>query len=486
MHTGVYLQKNSKGLIPAELWELVLKNNTSGLGVVAATMDKTAVQIQSGVGKPQLVELETFQKEYLDRAVLFYLYEATDDFKVEDIQPYIILNDNKENPLLAVLLNGAFERHVENNGHTPEFNAAFEYLQDRMEGLYAIARGDLAKMLDLMRAKNFRKEVLNVIGEGNSITMMAANGEIVSYGPVEEVVKYPWGWSTNYYGFGEKKIEAAPPKEEAKPTGMAKLFGKKEKVNNPPTQTLQTVAVVPDALAQVDKGPGVQDAATAIHNQAVVADANKEIWVIPTKKIQWSNNKKSQWYHRIQPSIARDAWKATPPVKTNLGELTVLKMTDYDIVDAPKGLDKLQEYRAMESQKQKEEKPKDTETHNVPQPTPATPENQVAKSNASLVSVIPRVPSDEQKKIVAIIQGSKGTIDPEAFKTMERNHPTILDISGLKHWDQLHKLDYNDIYEIAANRAAAAVMIMNLIGQHIRLSEKEKAVTEAAQRKIAM
>lgn len=481
MHTGVYLQKSAKGLIPTALWELILKHNTSGMGVVSATSDNKSVQVQSGVGKPEIAELEAFQKEYLDRAVLFYLYEATEGFKTEDIQPFTILTDDKENPLLAVLLDGAFERHVEDNGHTPEYNAAFEYLHDRMTDLYAIAHGDLGKVMDLMRVPRFIKELTAVIGEGNSVTMLAATGEIMSFGPVKDIRKEPWGWSTNYYGFGEKKIEAPPAKVEEKKTGMAALFGKDKKVNNPPAQTLQAVAVTPKVE---DKGPGLQETNAKLSTSTATGadELNKEIWVIPDETIQ-SNNKKGNWYHNLSPSLDRDAWKvpngAAPlAVKTTKAELIRLKISRYKIVPAPTTTS-TQEYRGFASQK-------DTESHNVPQPTAAKPVDAVTKTTESLVSVIPRAPSDEAMRVTNIVQNSKGVIDPEQFKAMERKYPTILDIAGLKHWDQLHKLDFDDIYKIAENRTAVSVMVMNLIGQHIRMSEKEKAVLEKAQQKIAM
>lgn len=463
MHTGTYGVKNTKGLIPQELLELILKNNTSGMGVASARIDGF---VQSGVGKPVLEELTAFQEQYKDHTILFHFFESVEDMKAEDIQPFIILKDDADKPLLAAFLEGPFDRHKDDGGHTPEYNAAFEYLKDRVEGLYAIARGDMAKFMELMKAAKFKKEVVNVVGEGNSITLLSSSGELVSYGEAEKLEKQPWGWFTNTYGYGKA---AEQVKVAEKPKGMAALFaGKKpveQKVNNPPAQTLQAVAAKPEE--KTDKGPGLQEAATVLHNQTAATNMSEKIWVIPTRKVQWSNNKKSAFYHAVQPSMARDAWKNTPPVETTRADLEKLKIKDYDIVDAPK-------------------KEKDVATHNTPPVTAATPTDKVAKSEPSLVSVIPRAPADECKRVVAIVQGSKGTIDPEQFKEMERKNPTILDIAGLKHWDQLHKLDFNDIYEIAANRSASAIMIMNLIGQHMRLSEKEKSVQEAAQKKIAM
>lgn len=480
MHTGVYLQKSSKGLVPLELWELILKNNTSGMGVASAKIGGFA---QKGSGAPTVDVLDAFQKEHLDDAILFYLYEATEDFNAEDIQPFVTLKDDKDNPLLAVFLDGPFDRHKEDDGHTSEYHAAFDYLQDRVMALYAISRGDVAKMLDLMRAKNFGKEVEAVLGEGNSVTMLANNGEIVSYGPVKDVVKYDWGWSTNYYGFGAA-AKAEAPKAEA-PKGMAALFAKKisdskaePKVNNPPAQTLQTVAVE----TKINKGPGLQETAAVLNNGG---DIDKEIFVIPDETTHWSHNKLQKFYHKLQPAMARDDWKKRPPVKTSQAELIRLKLKpeEFPVKIIPaSGLDKLQEYRAFESQEQK----KKTEPAHVPQPTPAKPVDQVAKTNASVVSVIPRAPAEEAVRVVAIVQNAKGTISPEEFKGMERKFPTILDIAGLKEWDQLHKLDFDDIVKIVENKTAAAVMIMNLIGRDIRNTERLNSVADKAKERIAL
>lgn len=133
-----------------------------------------------------------------------------DKFDKAEVQPWIILKDSKEKPILVVACEGDFSDYVNpGEGHSEFYNLVHEHLGPKLESLYKFGGNDPKKLNEFLRSSTFHDELDLLFNERGVFEFMPAEGEPFAYGDNKIGGEFGWGRASNIYGYTEAVQEAA-------------------------------------------------------------------------------------------------------------------------------------------------------------------------------------------------------------------------------------------------------------------------------------
>jgi hypothetical protein len=255
MQTGTIVRRNAKTFIPNAFLEKVLEANPNGWGaaIVSDTDGEKSLLINHGTDLTVEFIQETMQT-FEKNDITFYFANSEDALSEESTSPYILVEMDGV-PKIIAFIEGNFPGHAKTDSALPpEYHMVHEVLKDKFQGLYDMVDGDLTKLMETVKKPFFRKEMLlNSVSRGN-ITIVAANGESVSFVQGDTQAEFPWGWTSNTHGYvAEGKKE--PPKEPPK-KAMFEKIGKstvREKATPSSPAAAEAAASAPKAETAVIK-----------------------------------------------------------------------------------------------------------------------------------------------------------------------------------------------------------------------------------------
>lgn len=302
---GILVFKHKGKAIPEAYIKAILDTEPSCSGSLLSVsiqgqpdLWRTAV-----TGTPTMEEMQEFNKELGEYPGFMWFGDYQEGFNEEDLQPFVLLDDGKDNPLLGAFLVGDYPGHVRTgSSHPAEFHAALEVIRPKVLKIYNLVGQDFKKLTDELSDPVFARDMtLYNTGKGG-IVLMASSGQIFSYltGAKDS---FDWGWTTNNLGYVEgmrveggtdtvKEVLQDKKSRFSLPAAMKKIIGPVEPIRQP------------DKVIEGKKveAPPTEGAKTVIVQQSFSA---KDLWVKAPDSCN-SNNKRRDFYGKQAGYMPKD------------------------------------------------------------------------------------------------------------------------------------------------------------------------------------
>lgn len=417
--SGVIVLKEKGQLVPEQYWQKVLDVNKSCSGFALAT---NGVIELGKLGKvdslKELQELHEAGKEYQ----IVNFFGGGNPVSAEDLQPFVILQkDNK--PVLVVFLEGDFNAYGKtDSAHTNEYHLVNNILMPKAKQLFRLCGEDIGKFMGEIADPVTQNELISAVVPRGTVTLIAGNGMIFSFEKNEDKGKFPWGWTSNTYGYAENTY---PAKEEgatqAPSSAMSalkdKLLGKK-------------VVAKPEPASIIPSKDTAQ--ATVLHSEEVARLGS------PPKEVQGKGAIKKWYRNNAMNGVLPQNWAERPEVPLKRGVVKSFK----DIVPV---------VASTEPIKQDNIKPKDTAAKHIPAPDPKPQ--------------VPIIPAAHKKDIVdrflkTVDTNSQEIIDPKVIQALEDKLPTFCEQVGLKGLEETFRWSFKSLRELAEISPDAVVTLL--------------------------
>lgn len=206
--------------IPSALLQKLLSENRSAVSFTVR--DGTDLDVEKFA---EVDSIEAELKEWTGilektktkhRQICFFAFP--EKFNAFEIQPWIILKDSKDKPLLLLSCEGDFHKFTK-EGQSEFFTLVNDTLGPKIESLYKLLGNDPKKLMDYLRSTDFAADLDLMYGERGVFEFFPEEGEPFAHGKNEIGGEFAWGRASNIYGYTEAVQEAAtaePAPEERK------------------------------------------------------------------------------------------------------------------------------------------------------------------------------------------------------------------------------------------------------------------------------
>ena len=450
MPKGVIILRRRNKELPEPYLDRVLEHNKSAVG--AAFADRGELLLSSvantTVDKIKKTALET-DKAFRDYPLLFSFFNHTSALLDEDKQPHVLLRNDKNDPIVAAFLEGDFSNMEQaDSSHSDEYEAVQELIIPKFEKMFKEAGGKVDQFMGMLQDKLVKREMQTLFNKG-SITIIACTGEIVTFAKGSDNKEFPWGWTTNSYGY-ERPTAEELKKPEPKSAAQSKLDKIKAALADVEDED-EDEDTEEDEAAQGAVAADVAAKSEAAPKTSKISDSDYEIVMLAPPASETSNNRIKKWYRKHYGSTPNN-WSDKPAVPVRRlrakGEapkppVEVAGKTDTRIpVEATK--------------------PKDTSVQHIPSAAAD------AKSEQVTDEVLPVIPPREKKWVndtflaEAIDDKSQEIVDPKEYQAFEEKYPTFAQAFNL---DNLHKtfgISFENLLRLVKEApVAAAVLLFN-------------------------
>ena len=248
---------------PDAYFELALKHNKGNFGVAFAEKgDFVCIGDSDSIG---LQNIRTINKEHKDKQTVYFFDDVVRKLKI-DAQPFILIRDAKDRPLLVCFITNCEAYKKPESTHSGEFFCFDDHIRPSVQKAFKLVK-TLEATMDYLNGDDFQTEIDAIMSraEGASIMFVSALGiEEEGQTPLrfnynESADDFSWGTTTDAYGFKEAKVEEPeePVKEdegeEGERTGLGDILGdtgdtkETKPADTPKTQVLNGITV-PDPL----------------------------------------------------------------------------------------------------------------------------------------------------------------------------------------------------------------------------------------------
>ena len=232
--SGTIVRRSANTFIPDAYLELVTAANPNGYS--AAFVEDGNVKFVKDTAGATVDDIKETMQAYPDKDITFYFCQSDAALNQDDLPPYVLLQENKNTPLILGFIDGNFPNFAKSeSSHPPEFFFAHEYLVPKFEGMAEMSE-DLNKVTAAMQKPYFKKELLlNCVSRGY-VTLVCANGTDLTFAQGDTSAEYKWGWVSNNHGYA-----LAPPEEKKVEKKKGGIFGRstvREPANVPPKEEI--------------------------------------------------------------------------------------------------------------------------------------------------------------------------------------------------------------------------------------------------------
>lgn len=228
MHSGAIVIKKADQLVPEELFKKVLTENKSCYG--AATIAEGMIGSGAVPKTGTIEELMKSQLENKDIPVVFFFGNFPAGFAKEDMQPYVLLRNAEQEPIVVAFLEGNFPGFEKtDSAHAAEYYVVIDELIPKFQSYFEMVGEDLDKLTKQFEGVMIKKDMDRLIGERGVITLLAANGKISTFEDNSEGNDFSWGWASKTYGYNGAPV-AVKEKEVVSETGLGSFRPGNKKV----------------------------------------------------------------------------------------------------------------------------------------------------------------------------------------------------------------------------------------------------------------
>lgn len=459
--TGCILHRKAGTFPPNELIEKILAENPTGWG--AATVSEVDgykfLEINSEAKTTTLAEIQETLESFPDQDITFYFCSSEVAISDKDMSPYILItkpaedDPEQEEPQLVAFVRGNFPAYVQTgSSHPAEYHLVTDILEPKFKGLYEMVDGNLDKLMEQLKKPHFKKELLLTSVSEGTITLVAANGECLSFAQGNQSAEGPWGWVSNSYGFGAEKApdKVVPPKKP----GLFSRSTVREKAAQPDPEKKEEVS---------SKSPA--EAATALG------------YTVKKWKPQASYSRKEKKNaYKMRIGYAPRGWEKDIEVDVYYNPQG--KIMSYADVKAlgPLALGVIQ--LAKNPEKESDTSPEHIEARDA---KPAETKKVTAEVLPILGPVARERVNDVRNKdgYKKLISDNFDTIsDPKQFETFETKFSTFAQQMGAKSMHEFAYWDFEMIYNLAKTDPLAIAVMANTFKNEFLKAHPQKVEVE--------
>jgi hypothetical protein len=376
---------------------------------------------------------------------VWFFGNMPDKFFDDEMQPFDVLTvDGK--CILAVAIEGDMTKMQK--GETPrtgEFFLAKEYLTPKIAEMFEDSNSNLSKLLDKMRRPSFLTDLNNNIGPGSTVTFIAGDGQVLTFGHNNTLLEQDWGWSSRSYGFG---AEAAPAAEVKKGGLGSRLTGAAKNLVDNVSKAVKPANATPTARTE----------------NTVISSDNTGVMMAPPPECD-TKAKKRDWYVSMIGACP-EGYKNGPKVLVPKDKIVVKDFaTAKEVMSATTD---------------------DKGIHHIS--TDTTVSKEVAENALPIAEhKAPLFPVEQKKAITGLMDRGKllkvvdinstEIIEPKTIEAFEKKHPNFFQQSGV---DRTHvdRWPFEQLLVLAkVAPEALAVMAMTYRNESIKLGGPKKFST---------
>lgn len=261
MHTSLVMLEKADNRAPDDYMEKVLKTyNTCWTAVSLDLATGKSGSLMPDSDPPTMERITELRNACTDPAVSIAYWFCKSDVEVhsDSMQPFIIVKDKEENPLVVALLAGEFKKYTPDGGDiSGSFYYATDYLHTLFEDLMEQASNNIDELGGILDKKINLKNLQNSLAKDETLIIALADEKgycrVFSGAAVEN---FDWGFTSDSLGWKEAASNPPTPdpvveeKTEDKPlTGMAlrvaQAKAKKMANQGPVTPTTSVTTVIP-------------------------------------------------------------------------------------------------------------------------------------------------------------------------------------------------------------------------------------------------
>jgi hypothetical protein len=188
---GVILEQKAGSKIPGEITEAAYKEYPNCFGYAAASNGELLIGAGTTHGYEDVTGALDICNEMFTN-VICHLGKG-DSMKEEDAQPFLLLKDDAGKALLVAFLEGDFDNHQSDNGHTNEATCVKDYLMPQVDMLYELADKDISKLMLVLQKPATQKTLISYFGERGSIIFLNHKGETANAEVNDNRRSFDWG-----------------------------------------------------------------------------------------------------------------------------------------------------------------------------------------------------------------------------------------------------------------------------------------------------
>jgi hypothetical protein len=209
MTNGVSIVREKGKLIPADYLALLEKDHKAGFSTTIVAPSGVKLWVRKSMGAFPAKEADEMQKHdgFKDKTIVVHYAHSNSTLLEEDLQPFVLVENEDNTPVLAVLLDGDFSGFAdEKSSHTAEALCVQKAIAPRIEKLIRLTDGDLDKIMDELADAVTAQDWANfMLGSRGSILVLCSNGRIqtITVEGDTSCKKFDWGWVSNTHGYGD-------------------------------------------------------------------------------------------------------------------------------------------------------------------------------------------------------------------------------------------------------------------------------------------
>lgn len=206
-------------MVPKELFETALRKCPTVSGFSCRDVEGEAVSlVQDTFDKVVTIEnLMTINEQTKAYHTVFYLANLTQQglkTPKEEAQPFsfaVQLHENGDPQVLVdIFVEGDFFKHSDpKSGHTDEYNFVQDVVIPMLGEMIQDVEGDVGKFTAKLHSPNFKKNLLNYVGNRAFFCFLPLAGEAITFGKNELGASKDWGETSQHLDY-EKKEEPGP------------------------------------------------------------------------------------------------------------------------------------------------------------------------------------------------------------------------------------------------------------------------------------
>lgn len=434
-HQGTIIYRIKNKLVPKALVDLILaKHPHSIVGYALRQGESVNLVTETGGNINQWDSINALQEAAPDCNILFMLMHYPAKYHEEDEQPFTMLWDKDNNPLLVGCATGKFDNFIPAaSDHSNEYFMFNKWLIPKIKKLYEYADKDLSKLFNELNDPLTKQDFDNACRNGSTIALLSATGREMMFYDHQDHAKhtnFDWGYATDSFGYKEAEAVVAQPITKA----VGSMFKKK---------------IIGEAAQKVPDSRPIIAAVEPVKTETRIPDnvAGTEYCKPPPKDMS-RNKQKSYWHNRLG-FLPKD-WEDFP---------THYKMPIKDFKDLPAA--------------------------NVN--TARTAEDKVDTSGTGVTTetlpiMSPKIIESINHDFNKVLDKNSGVVplDPEKIQEEEDKHPTFGEATGLG-FDSTDKWPFATILSLCEKYPkGAAILLCNYRAADLaRIEEAAGTANEA-------
>lgn len=479
MSSGTFIVKNKDHLIPKTLLEKLVALYPSAWGSAAVATDGT-IQCDGLLGAPTVETLDEIQNGLKPFKVLFCLHNFNQASSIDDVQPFVMLTDDKDNPCLLFAMDGDFSGYaLTDDPHDPAVYAA-QNLRTLLEPIQRIAKGDMKEVGDYIDNPGFVDSLFkhNVAKEGAAFCFVLPNGDFVTKQNSEHFGQFDWGQVSNKHGYFEGEAKAADtaeaPKEERRLTMMERMTGKIKPASEPIARAEQVI----------DKGPVIQNKVAPakvqeLREKALATAGTPILWAKPPAHYTVKKDAgliKSFYRNYSLDGQCPEDWAKLPPIQVHKNKIKsfseMKERMSFQVVPAPTVTAAPTEATATKGAPGKVTAKASpvASTEPIPQHTPTEVKPGITDDKVA----------DFKKDVLAKLKESTQIADPKKLMEEEKKIKTFQELTGQDPLDFIPRWYAVQIVDRHPDLAKQLIMDLNRSGRSWR--ELADAASDPAHR----